>query len=115
MYVMMTHGPVSLLLLLLLLNHHSLLRHVRGRGRRDVLGHFQALLGFTQHILLLIWCRGVCTITLVLRNEVFEDADVVAARRIRGVGGRLGTQDRMDHKLVTMELSVLLLTCEARV
>ena len=58
MIVMMIHHTraIPLLLVLLLLLHHDAFgRHVRGRGRRHVLGHLQGLLDFGRPSWWLLW------------------------------------------------------------
>lgn len=87
----------------LLLYHVALARQMRCRSRRDVLSHLEALLDLCNWHL-----TGRCTsITLVLRDEILENANIISSVVIRGVCC-LGAQDRMNHKLVTMKLSVLL-------
>jgi hypothetical protein len=72
------------------------------------LGHFQSLFGslniIIRHLLL------PSPIALVLRNEVLEYADVVATGCTlvsSSVIGSLGTEDRVHHQLMPMELRVL--------
>ena len=107
MIVMMIHHTraIPLLLVLLLLLHHDAFgRHVRGRGRRHVLGHLQGLLDFGRPSRWLLW-----PIALILWYEVLENADVVPAGTcIRRVIGGFSAEYRMNHKLVAMQLSVLL-------
>jgi hypothetical protein len=99
MNMMMIYGPwaISLLLVLLLLNHDAFRRHVRGWCRRHVLGHLQSLLCLT--------CTSwrLSSITLVLWNEVLENAYVIStSTRIRRVVCSFGTQNWVHHKVVTM-------------
>ena len=80
---------------------------MRGRSRWHVLGHFKTLLSLTKTL------GGDCLgsrVALVLGNEVLEDTDIIASITLVGrIVGSLRAQDRMNHKLMAMQLSVLLL------
>lgn len=89
---------------------------MRGRSRRHVLGHFKTLLCLTK-TLGGGWLGS--RVTLVLGNEVLENADIIPSiTLVRRIVGSLRAQDRMHHELVAMKLSVLLLgaiTCIRKV
>jgi hypothetical protein len=97
---------ISLLLVLLLLDHNTFRRHVRCRCRGHILSHLQSLLCF------ICACRRLCSVTLILWNEVLENANVISATTwISRIVCSFGTQYWMNHKLVTMKLSMLLGYC----
>jgi hypothetical protein len=53
-------------------------------------------------------------VTLVLGNKVLENADIIPSiTLVRRIVGSLRAQDWMHHKLMAMQLSVLLLDCNA--
>lgn len=109
--MMVADYSISLLLLLLLSYHHALIWQVRGGCRWDVLGHFQCMLAsFPRHPLIRV-PNWITSITLILRYEILEYAYVIstATPLIWCIISSLSAEDGVNHKMVPVKLSVLLL------
>jgi hypothetical protein len=108
--VVVTCG-ISLLLLLLLSYHHALMWKVWCWCWRDILSHFQTLFASLPRHSLIRIPNWITSITLVLRYEILEYANVIstAAALIRCIISSLSAKDGVDHELMPMKLCVLLL------
>ena len=80
---------------------------MRSRSRWHILGHFEALLSLSKS--LGRGRLGSC-VALVLGYEVLEDTDIIPSITLVGrIVGSLRAQNWVHHKLMAMQLGVLLL------
>ena len=80
---------------------------MRGRSRWHILGHFEALLCLSKS---LGGRRLGSCVALVLGYEVLEDTDIIPSITLVGrIVCSLRAQNWVHHKLMAMQLGVLLL------